>query len=200
VHPPRAVVPAYRQVADAIEEHEQLINEAEAYYARQLLTVGGEQAIRVLSASTGASAEGSTTGSVKDWKLTDELWNRLSTMNGTSPMLLSGDAAALILQAQQESVGKVQSAQGSADRFNSLQKSYRLNPALSGTELYWTTIGETLSKRPLTILDPKAGGRRHILLASPFDLGGAGSLQPLFPSEPQGDNPIAPPPNLPEEH
>ena len=37
VHPPREVVAAYRDVADAIEEREQRVNEAEAYYAGKLL-------------------------------------------------------------------------------------------------------------------------------------------------------------------
>ena len=49
VHPPRAVVSAYRDVADALEEQEERVNEAEAYYAGRLLRAAGERAVRMLN-------------------------------------------------------------------------------------------------------------------------------------------------------
>jgi regulator of protease activity HflC (stomatin/prohibitin superfamily) len=49
VHPPTNVVAAYRDVANALEEHEQAINMAQAQYARMVLSTAGERAIRALS-------------------------------------------------------------------------------------------------------------------------------------------------------
>jgi hypothetical protein len=33
--------------------------------------------------------------------------------------------------------------------------------------LYWETLEQVLSARPLTILDPRATGRQHLFLADP---------------------------------
>lgn len=54
----KGVVPAYRQVADALEERELLINEADAYADRILLGAVGEAAVRQLKQSTAPPADG----------------------------------------------------------------------------------------------------------------------------------------------
>ena len=60
VHPPKAVVPAYRQVADALEDLELLVNEADAYADRVLLGAVGEEALRVLKYSSRVAGVGAS--------------------------------------------------------------------------------------------------------------------------------------------
>ncbi len=188
IHPPKSVVPAYRDVADALEEREQKVNEAKAYYAGKVLGAAGERAIRILSASAGAETDGrhsSTTGEVADWKLDDALWKRLTPESSDGELLLSGEAAATLLSARQKKVERIQAASGAASRFNSVLKVYRDDRMLTGRWMYWKTIEETLSTRPLTIVDPKVSGRQHLLLIDPFELGGMRALEPSFPRDEQ---------------
>ena len=122
VHPPREVVPAYRQVADAEELREQLTNEAEAYYSQTLLKAAGESAIRRLSEvgeSTQRRGE-SMTGAISDWSLSDELFSELTAEQPDGSMLLSGEAASRLHQAHQERTERLSQASGAAARFESL--------------------------------------------------------------------------------
>jgi Cu+-exporting ATPase len=183
IHPPIAVVPAYRDVADALEEREQLINEAEAYYAARVLSAAGERAIRLLNRSVGPDRPSeSTTGGVSGWKLTDDLWKKLIEEDDRGRLTLSGEAAAVLLAARRKSVQKVQAARGAATRFHHLLEAYRANRSLTGSQLYWKTIEETLSTRPLTIIDSNASGRQHLLLADPAAFGGVPALRQSFPN------------------
>lgn len=184
IHPPRAVVPAYRDVADALEEREQRINEAEAYYSSRVLSVAGERAIRLLSASQDQAdgrQERSTTGTVADWTIDDDLWRELTAPSGNEPFQLSGEAAAALLTAQQERVGRVQSAAGAAARFQSLLGAYAAHPGLTGSQLYWGTVRDSLGSKALTIVDPQAASKQHLLLTDPAELGGAAFLQRTLP-------------------
>jgi len=165
VHPPKQVVPAYREAADALEQREQFINEAQAYYARKLLSAAGERAIRELSASVehkGRRSE-TTTGEVVDWTLSDELWRKI-VGDGGDLMTLSGEAAARLLSAQEEKLKRTSQATSGAQRFESLLGSHRAHPALTEQQLYWQRVVEALLARPLTIIDPELSGRRHLLL------------------------------------
>lgn len=169
VHPPTAVVPAYRDVANALEEKEQSINLAQAEYARLVLSAGGENGIRLLSESTGlppSGTRGSTTGGLADWRLTDELWKTL-TQENEGAMVLSGAAAARLLTAHREQVKEVQAAAGRQSRFSALLPVYQAAPWLTRFQLFCESVEQTLATRPLTILDPKAAGRRHLFLADP---------------------------------
>lgn len=170
VHPPTAVVGAYRDVANALEEREQAINLAETQYARTVLTTAGERAIRVLSQSdksaSGGQREASTSGGLADWKLTDDLWSSLTNADD-GPMLLSGKGAARLLNARRETVRSLSHAQGKQARFNSFLPVYRNAPAHTRFQLYWETIARALAERPLTILDPHATGKTHLFLADP---------------------------------
>lgn len=190
VHPPIDVVPAYREVADAMEMREKLVNEAQAYYARNVLEAAGERAIRLLSDSTtdARSAPTSTTGGVADWKLDDELWAALTIAEeGRSP--LSGEAAARLHAAHHQSTRQVLSAVGESDRFNSLLKVYRSNGPLTVLQMYWETIEQVLAARPLTVIDPQVSGRQHLYLIDPERLGGR--IQPLLPQhDPQDEQPL----------
>ncbi len=170
IHPPQQVVPAYRQVADAIEQREQFINEAEGYYARKVLTAAGEQAIRVLTDSAGSAKrlpDASTTGGVTGWQLDDALWLKLTVGFDTEDRVLSGDAAAKLLTARREKTRKVEAATGSAARFNSVVKVFAEQPTLTSLHLYWTTMEKVLAARPLMILDPALRGKSHLWLTEP---------------------------------
>ena len=173
IHPPKQVVPAYRQVADALEQHEQFINEAEGYYARKVLSAAGERAIRFLSNSVNAAKrlpDASTTGGVTGWQLDDALWEKLMAnfFDGDSEdRLLSGEAAARLLTARREKTRAVQAASGAAARFDSVVKVFAAQPLLTRTHLYWTTIEQVLSARSLMILDPALRGRQHLWLTEP---------------------------------
>ncbi len=170
IHPPQQVVPAYRQVADSLEQREQFINEAEGYYARKVLSAAGEQAIRVLTDSVDATKrlpDASTTGGVTGWKLDDALWQKLTANFDSDERVLSGEAAAKLLKARSEKTRKVEAAAGSAARFNSVVKVFAEQPTLTGLHLYWTTMERVLAARPLLILDPALRGKSHLWLTEP---------------------------------
>ncbi|MCA9116133.1 MAG: cation-translocating P-type ATPase family protein [Planctomycetaceae bacterium] len=198
VHPPRPVVAAYREVADAQEERQQRINEAVAWRTSRLLSAVGEpvlgqleqeEATRIRAAAGRAnSPEPEAMGDVDfslavapDWQLTPELWRKLS-VEAAEPdeehrPRLSGETAAQLAAALQQATEVRQQAAGAAARFRSLRNSWQQQPALTGSELYWNMITEALAGRPLTVLDPRAGGRRHLLLASPEEIGAGRLLQ-----------------------
>ena len=190
VHPPRQVVPEYRQVADAIELQAQLTNEAEAYYARTVLSAAGEEAIRVLSSSVEAASGGeSTTGAVTNWSLTETLWEKLIGESGDSPMQLSGEAAKRMLTARQEATQKTTAATGSAARINSLVPLFLKQPSLTGLHLYWKAVAGSLADRPVTVLDPGVTGRQHVLLVDPDEFSSPPFLQPMLGPQREEDMP-----------
>ncbi len=168
VHPPRGVVPAYRDVANALEEKEQQINEAQAAAASRLLGVAGPRALAELQKVLGMDFESAAENTPP---LTDADWKRIAQSqpekDGPRLVFLAGEAAGVLLQANANAAAKREAARGEAKRFQSLQPVFREQPELTATELYWRTIEDALSARKLTILDPKAVGRRHLLLANP---------------------------------
>jgi P-type Cu+ transporter len=179
IHPPKAVVPAYRDAANALEERERAVNDAETYYARRLLSAAGEQAIRLLtdSAKTKRTRQDATTGGLADWTLDDaDLWDQL-----LARQVLSGEAAAKLLAAEEAGLRKTEAAHGAAARYRALLDVYRADVYLTGLHLYWSTIEKTLGSRSLTILDPEVSGRQHLMLIDPFDTGNLRNLPPLAP-------------------
>ena len=192
VHPPRPVVASYRQVADAIELHEQLINEAEAYYAQTVLSAAGEKAIRRLSRSVDADrrAGESTTGERADWNLTDELWAELTRETDQQPMELSGEAASRIHRAHEQRTRRVTAAAASVARFSSLVTQHASHPLLTGTTLYFQAVTDALAGQALTIIDPAVAGKQRLLLIDPDDFSAPTFLQPLIdPGEEQSPLP-----------
>jgi len=171
VHPPRTVVPAYRDVANALEEQEQAINTAQAQYARMVLSTAGERAVRLLSDGEAPAAAGgreaSTSGAIADWNLTDELWSQLSKEEPDGRMLLSGRAAARLHAARREATRSVTQAAGQEARFTSLVPVQHAEPALTRLQLYWETLERALAGKAMTILDPQASGRTHLYMADP---------------------------------
>ena len=186
VHPPTTVVDAYRDVANALEEREQLVNLAEVQYARRVLTTAGEGAIRALSQSKPgdhSARSSSTSGGVADWKLDDELWNRL-TSDEQGEMLLSGTAAGKLYDARRLADRGKFTAQGEEARFRQIVAASRTEPGLTRFEMYWEAIEFALGGRPLTILDPQTG-RTHLILADPerFQLNPWNTLPAEVPKE-----------------
>lgn len=180
VHPPQAVVPAYRQVADALEDRELLINEADSYSSRTLLAAVGDAAYALLQSTVPKESLETTTGAqAAEWKLTDEIWKQLLEPTADSETRLSGTASAILNESQTARVRREQSALGNSSRFRSLLTEYIQRPDLTSGYLYWTIMADVLSQRPLMIIDPKATGRQHlwlgdmtpkVLLPEPADL------------------------------
>ena len=191
VHPPKAVVPAYRQVADALEDRELLINEADAYADRALLGAVGEEAVRLLKKSATGATGGrlrppvpalehgnakhtggseppvAPTGDLQpraDWTLDDALWKQLLSERPDGTMPLSGSAAASLNDAHVTSAKRRASASSTASRLEKMLNEYRQAPRLTSLKLYWDAVTESLSQRSLTIVDPKAAGRQHLWL------------------------------------
>ena len=181
VHPPKAVVPAYRQVADALEDRELLVNEADAYADRVLLGAVGEEALRSLKqsnrmAATQRAITAETSSRARaDWSLDDALWKRLLEVRSDGSTLLSGSAAASLNEAHVTAEKRRTSASSTANRFDRLLSEYQRAPRLTSLKLYWDAVTESLVQRPLTIVDPKAAGRQHLWL-------GDGSTVPLAPT------------------
>jgi regulator of protease activity HflC (stomatin/prohibitin superfamily) len=198
VHPPRPAVSAYRDVADALEEKEQRVNEAEAYYAGRLLRAAGERALSILGDAAADSRQRfdkTTAGGVSGWTLTDALWTKLNRETAPSGLVLSGEAGSVLLSAREAATQTTQAAGGQADRFKELLGAYRSQPNLTSRHLYWQAITDSLASRAVTIVDPKAGGRKRLFLGSPDDLqrGGllrdAGSEQPAKGTDSQSNRP-----------
>jgi Cu+-exporting ATPase len=217
VHPPRPAVSAYRDVADALEEKEERVNEAEAYYAGRLLRAAGERAVLMLSDAAADSRQRfdkTTAGGVSGWTLTDALWSKLNPESPTSELVLSGEAASVLLGARAQATQTTQAAGGQADRFKELLGAYRSQPELTGRHLYWQAVIDSLSGRAVTIVDPKAGGHKRFLLGSPDDLRNGGLLRevgseapststnPTDAASPAGapnTTPTEPSPNVPSD-
>ncbi|MBI5761074.1 MAG: cation-translocating P-type ATPase family protein [Planctomycetales bacterium] len=165
VHPPIDVVPAYRDVANALEEQEQAINLAQAEYSRLVLSAAGEEAIRHLvgwdQLATRAPAHHSPE------PITADVWAELTREQPDGGMRLSGEAAARLLKARTRQTRDVAAANGVSDRFTPLLDSLRKNPGLTRTHLYFETVEQALAGKSLTIVDPQAAARQHVLLAEP---------------------------------
>jgi heavy metal translocating P-type ATPase len=169
VHPPQAVVPAYRQVADALEDRELLINEAEAYASRTLLAAVGERAFLHLQSFAKASAPNEENSPTRtDWKLSDGLWQQLLVPGPEGTALLSGSAAAILQEGSATSFRHSQVAAGMSERFKKLFVEYSRHKDLTHQHLYWTALTEVLSQRTLTIIDPSAAGKQQLWLGDPI--------------------------------
>ncbi|GAB4137028.1 MAG: hypothetical protein Tsb009_04360 [Planctomycetaceae bacterium] len=188
VHPPQTVVPAYRDVADAMEEKEQSINEARAYEGAKLLSAIGERGrnyLRKVDAMHGIA--GSTAHVLLSEVRWDQTWTELSRTvqqgNTESRPLLSGVAASDLNSADQDAYQRLKDAEATRDGFLTLLTLGQNDPDFEKTrrEFYWKTIVETLSTRPLTIIDPRAAGRKHLLLFNPDQWNSPVPLRATFP-------------------
>jgi regulator of protease activity HflC (stomatin/prohibitin superfamily) len=133
-HPPREVVPAYRDVSAAVSDAARFRNEAEAYAAQRRLAAAAEaQARRDDAAAEAARLKGR--------------------------------------------------AEGQRRAFTAQSSAHSARPELTEFRLLWDTLAAAYAGRPKLILDPRAGGRRHVWLADPERLG-LGLIKPAEPAAP----------------
>lgn len=202
VHPPKQVVPAYRQVADALELQQQYINEARTYAAKQILSVAGERAAADLERnfmaitpsaivpaneiSSDEEQPSAVTLAPQAWNLDDALWAKLIAGEASGEMLLSGAAAAELHTARKAAAMRLDGVKGSLARYRALQDVYRAEPGISGTQMYWSTLRKALTGREWTIIDPAVASQSHLWLADPQSPTARPNF-PMIPSrEPQG--------------
>jgi Cu+-exporting ATPase len=121
-HPPREVVPAYRDVSAAVSDAERYRNEAEAYASEQSWSARAE-----------AQAKRDTASS---------LGHRLKAR-----------------------------AEGDRQAFLARVSAHAARPDLTEFRLLWDALAASYAGRPKLVLDPKAGGRRHVWLADPEKFG-----------------------------
>ena len=133
-HPPREVVPAYRDVSAAVSDAARYRNEAEAYGAEQRWSGRAEAQAR----RDAASARGHALASRAE-----------------------GDRRAFLARAS------AHAGRAELDEFR----------------LLWDTFAAAYAGRPKFILDPKAGGRRHVWM---------GDVEGLGPAKPEAQAPPAP--------
>jgi Cu+-exporting ATPase len=202
VHPPGGVVPAYRDVANALEEREQLRNLAQTNAARTLLSVVGEEAADALQLvvrptndmqrtevgqpATGQPIEDDATPF--DWKLDEDRWRVLSADAPTEGPL-SGQVSARLHAARAQSRQTTDRARGQRDRFVPLVGPHQAAPQLSQTHLYWQALESALANRPLVVLDPAARGRRQFW----FPAEGAPPAPPSPPAMAPSSRPVPEP-------
>ena len=159
-HPPRAVVPAYRDVADAMEFKQQTINEAQSQYWQRLLSVAGERAVDILG-------DDPDSPSANDTQISDAQWAQLTTQDADGMFVLSGLAAVKLLTAAQQATQRAENTRGEAARVGGLLSARQSAPALTDFHLYWNIVESHLADRPLMIVDPATSGRRQLLLDQP---------------------------------
>ena len=209
VHPPRSVVPAYRDVADSLEEREQLVSEARSHYRSTMLNAAGVRAIELIAAELNeqpvdaqpTATNGDTVSAHDKSMISPELWKKLTAVDPEGNFLISGESASELHTAYRDAAMRRESASATADRLTSLRETFRRWPALTGNQIYWDAVAEVLSKRPLTIVDPKASGRQHLMLIDLNSLGGFPMLQPAMPVQPNAE--VSPPAETsfaPEDH
>ena len=155
LHPPKPVVAAYREVADAVEYQAQRHNDARAYADGRLLTAAGEKFVAALDSSTEQSPA----------ELTAAVWHRLKSADDPSMgEILSGEAARTINESLGRASATEQRSDGIAERFRHLLGAWRSNASLTGDELYWKTVSRSLTGREKTIIDPRVDGRHRLYL------------------------------------
>lgn len=142
VHPPQAVVAAYRQVADALEDQVRQKNVAETVAARTLIGAVGTQLL-----TDGHALE-----------VTDDLWKTWLT---EQPTRLSGTAAAQLETAAVTAEEHRQRAIASADRLQQLLQQYQSAPHVVAAILQWERISPIFARQPLVLVDPRAVSKQN---------------------------------------
>jgi len=178
VHPPVAVVPDYRQVADALEERERLINEAQTTYVRTLYAAAGEPALRRLGIDRPGRGDRLAPGA--DW------WSRIAPADDPAQARISGTAANLLHDARRQSEVSVAAAQAETGRLVPLVEAYRGAASTTMTQIAWQAWERALAGRRLVLIDPQAAGRRTLWLGDPPVLGApAGPPEAPLPLPPR---------------
>lgn len=149
VHPPLAVVAAFRDVSSAYKEMERMRNEGDAYRRDKLIQSGGEAAWRELS---------------KDGcEFNDEMWHKLQPD-------LAGEAASELNGARAFAVEREQTAAGDAAGFSLQQAAHAAAPRITEWRLFMDAWEKSLAGKRKLLLDREAAGRRHMLLGLPKEV------------------------------
>jgi membrane protease subunit HflK len=150
LHPPRAVVAAFRDVSSAFKEKERMGNEAQAYYREKLIKAAGESAWRELGAATHPLDD-------DDWAA---YWTRWKPQ-------LAGEASATINSAQAFADQRTCRAQGDAASFHRKLAVHQSQPRLTELRMFLDALSATMPGKPKVILDRRFGGRRQLFLGLP---------------------------------
>jgi len=161
IHPPLAVVSAFRDVSSAFKEKERMKNEAEAYYRDKVIKAAGETAWAELSAA----------GSEVD----EALWTKLRAV-------LSGEASAEINAASASAIEQEELATGGAQSFALIKNAHAAAPRLTEWRMFIEALSEAMPGKKKIILDARSGGRRHLMIGLPEFL--PSGLLPLTESNP----------------
>jgi len=145
VHPPLAVVDAFRDVSRAFKERERRKNEADAFLRDRVIKAGGLAAWRELVRDEG--------------ELTDERWAGLQAD-------LAGEAAGELAAAQAAAHEQQELAAGDAASFLEVQASHAANPRLTEWRMLYETLSAALAGKRKMIFDARTGSRRHLFLGS----------------------------------
>ena len=171
VHPPTPVVPAYRDVANALEEEQQLRNAGEVERTRRLIDAAGERGlIAVLGRNDEAAVD-------------DSFWQGLTTPDERLP--LAGRAAALLETAERDRVRRVAGASAEAARWTALSPLLPGGRSVVSFEFFWRSMEGALAGKTLTGVDPALVGRRQLFLLDP-------PPTPLDPQEQREREELAP--------
>ncbi|HVX12815.1 MAG TPA: cation-translocating P-type ATPase family protein [Pirellulales bacterium] len=146
VHPPLAVVDAFRDVSSAFKERERRKNEADAYLRDRVIKAGGVAAWREVAAGSG------------EW--TDERWSQLRPG-------LAGEAASELALAAASAEERQELAAGEAAGFLLVQAGHATNPELTEWRMLYDTLSAALAGKRKLILDNHTGSRRHLFLGRP---------------------------------
>jgi regulator of protease activity HflC (stomatin/prohibitin superfamily) len=160
IHPPLAVVSAFRDVSSAFKEKERLKNEAEAYYRDRVIKAAGEAVYGELS--------------ISGTQVDDQLWERLS-------MQLAGEVSSEINAARGFADAQQYLATGGAESFALTEAAHAADPRITEWRMYMEALTETLPGKKKLILDCQGKGRRHLLLGLRQNL--ADQLSPLLEPE-----------------
>ena len=146
VHPPLAVVDAFRDVSSAFKERERRKNEADAYLRDRVIKAGGVAAWRELATSDG--------------ELTDERWSRLRAG-------LAGEAAGELAAAAAFADERQELAAGEAAGFSLVQAGHAAHPELTEWRMLYDALSAALAGKRKLVLDSHTGSRRHLFLGRP---------------------------------
>jgi Cu+-exporting ATPase len=163
LHPPQEVVPAYDEVARAMEKHDQLINEAERYATQTRAAAQAEGQRIVRQAQADAHEKVRLAEAARDVFLARV--QARNQLNLPVDWRLMAQAADAVLDGGQDPL------EAYDDYLRQRQEHLALQASVTDFRLVWEMLSDTLGKRPKVIVDvDKLPGRRHLLLFDPDQL------------------------------
>lgn len=162
VHPPRAVVAAYRDVNDALEAQAQLHQEALTYRDRRLISAVGEPLMRRLSSTRAAvfpSDPQPPASEAMDEPAADIDWSDAAFRDS-----LLGSAGERLDRGAERAAAQQTRGDRRAMRFTALRGLAGSDPAAARRWLTWRALIASLQGRPLVLIDEAITGRRQLIL------------------------------------